>query len=1129
MINDITDPAPCTRTLAVPHDTLDSGAVVSADGTSVTLGSSASAVDGFYVNNIVAAISGPAPYGIESDLLVTSYTGSTRKATGTWSSYTPDSTWTYFVYSTVTIDTTVAGAASTITGYNTNFGADVAFGDSLYGNNPPNWSGFNASGAGAWVTGASVITTPSGSAGKTQTINHLVNSGAVQISSSIPQVYYRSPKWATGSCGWLWLAKHFDGNSGNVQPAFYPPNGGSALTQQSISSNNLLGHNFPLEALLFTLADYDSRAVPQASQYQLSLQDFGLSMEWNYLTGLTGSGVSYGNDVTTRFAHSAAWILNKNVAGYPDVGLNGPFTLGLTTWKTFSGLPDNPWTPNGRVNMSIFYGGGQSNNPGSTPDGQSMVFDHGQAANPTAAPSRYLKNFLQSVWGYSTVPSIPTTNLADFYAKIDPKIVSTDYTLQPLQYAFVDAATSVCSALSWWGPACNPAIRASAVLSRGKSWTDNTSSLLQYQARAFVADHDSPQPGTLVIWDTGCLRCSDQLPSADSGGGAADIIDSTPEFTGTSTLCPGMAVVTGTTTCVSGGGKTTGISIATIDAWAGGDHGTWATNYGDANSKYAYARGNLAGAYTTSYNHVIQHFAHFKKTDEIAILYHDIDSSNSPTQVAVHAPFPQNGETIAAQSYYKLSYDEGTTSYPGSGGCGNLNATRVVLEQQNGASDHSGPVANHNLIWNVVVPSGAPAVFVNCDSPPITVLGVTKTTSVGISTITTGFSTTTIQTSAPHNLISGEAVTLSGVNGTGSCSSVLFGSAAATVINSTTYTIPVNSTGCTGPSGGTSTSPTLFTAISHGLSNNQYVTTTGATGSWAAFNNVLQIQVADANHFSNSTDTSAYSGSFNGNMVAVYPGGQGHINRVSMCADSGNTGMCGASGQNGLEAIEVMKITTQPDTALTTTAINPDSNWTGAQINNAVVAMFARHGTTYGTITDFVTTHTGTAQYLIAGLSPGAYPVTVNGTPVTGSPFTVTGGTTGGNALEFEATSGMVHVNGSAPTCQISTTSLPGGTIGTPYSQTIATSNCTPNPPASNWTVATGSLCPGLTLNASTGTISGTPTGTATTCTFTIRVVDTVPTTATSGSLSISMTGGTVFPFPGAMTSAGSLSSGSRR
>ena len=82
----------------------------------------------------------------------------------------------------------------------------------------------------------------------------------------------------------------------------------------------------------------------------------------------------------------------------------------------------------------------------------------------------------------------------------------------------------------------------------------------------------------------------------------------------------------------------------------------------------------------------------------------------------------------------------------------------------------------------------------------------------------------------------------------------------------------------------------------------------------------------------------------------------------------------------------------------------------------------------------------------------------------------------------------------------VTTTSLPGGTAGTPYSQTLSASG---GAGGNTWTVTSGSLPDGLTL-APAGTIAGTPT-TAVTANFTVQVRDSANTTAaTSLSIAIS-------------------------
>ncbi|MBI3653975.1 MAG: DUF4214 domain-containing protein [Acidobacteria bacterium] len=88
----------------------------------------------------------------------------------------------------------------------------------------------------------------------------------------------------------------------------------------------------------------------------------------------------------------------------------------------------------------------------------------------------------------------------------------------------------------------------------------------------------------------------------------------------------------------------------------------------------------------------------------------------------------------------------------------------------------------------------------------------------------------------------------------------------------------------------------------------------------------------------------------------------------------------------------------------------------------------------------------------------------------------------------------VIQVGSGGPTpLAITTTSLAGGTVGTAYSQTLAaTGGTTPY----SWSLISGTLPAGLTLNAATGAISGTPSASGT-ATFTMQVRDSAQTTAT--------------------------------
>jgi hypothetical protein len=86
----------------------------------------------------------------------------------------------------------------------------------------------------------------------------------------------------------------------------------------------------------------------------------------------------------------------------------------------------------------------------------------------------------------------------------------------------------------------------------------------------------------------------------------------------------------------------------------------------------------------------------------------------------------------------------------------------------------------------------------------------------------------------------------------------------------------------------------------------------------------------------------------------------------------------------------------------------------------------------------------------------------------------------------------------------ITTTSLPNGVVSDSYSQTLAASG---GIPSYTFSITSGTLPAGLTLNGSTGVISGTPSSTGT-ASFTVQVKDSnSPADTTTASLSITVTG----------------------
>jgi hypothetical protein len=168
----------------------------------------------------------------------------------------------------------------------------------------------------------------------------------------------------------------------------------------------------------------------------------------------------------------------------------------------------------------------------------------------------------------------------------------------------------------------------------------------------------------------------------------------------------------------------------------------------------------------------------------------------------------------------------------------------------------------------------------------------------------------------------------------------------------------------------------------------------------------------------------------------------------------------------------------------------------------------------------------GTTTYSLAsGALPASGHLTLNTSTgaITGTPYAADAGTYPFTVKVTDqygdtATSGALSITITAPTITFPA-SLPGGTVGTAYSASAAATGALGT---TTYSLASGALPASndLVLNASTGAITGTPhAADVGTYPITVKVTDQYGDTATSGTLSIAITGPTL-TFPASLAGA---------
>ncbi len=193
-------------------------------------------------------------------------------------------------------------------------------------------------------------------------------------------------------------------------------------------------------------------------------------------------------------------------------------------------------------------------------------------------------------------------------------------------------------------------------------------------------------------------------------------------------------------------------------------------------------------------------------------------------------------------------------------------------------------------------------------------------------------------------------------------------------------------------------------------------------------------------------------------------------------------------GYSGMTVSDVSVTNSDNDTVLTVTIASLPNADVGAAYSQTLTASGGSGGTYIWSI----------SGSLPAGLSLDGATGVISGTPtaVGTSSFTVEVG----DGIST-ATNGLsITIN---PALIITITSLPNGSVGAPYSQTLTAGG---GSSTYTWSIS-GSLPAGLLLNATTGVISGTPTAPGTSS-FTVQVSDGIGTATMAASFFINPAGG---------------------
>jgi putative Ig domain-containing protein len=226
---------------------------------------------------------------------------------------------------------------------------------------------------------------------------------------------------------------------------------------------------------------------------------------------------------------------------------------------------------------------------------------------------------------------------------------------------------------------------------------------------------------------------------------------------------------------------------------------------------------------------------------------------------------------------------------------------------------------------------------------------------------------------------------------------------------------------------------------------------------------------------------------------------------LSLSALSGQ--ISGTPTQNGTSTFTIQVKDSSSPALTATESLSITIAATPMQISNASVPS-GQVGTAYSMTLAALGGTTPYSWTISSGALPAGLtlstPGTISGTPTASGSFTFTAKVTDSTIpiAQTATESFTITVAAAVTPVTISTGSVPSGQVGTAYSTTLAASGGTT---PYTWSISSGALPAGMSLAASTGTFSGTPTASGS-FSFTAKVTDSTTPTAQTATKSFTLT-----------------------